>query len=240
MSYGQNLPNGLQATKTITGAPFTGQVNTYLIQSGYGNNIFRGDPVVIGGAAAGSDATQQGYVISLYDYNASVAHTSGVLYKQGASLGVFDGCSFTTPTSVNPIDPASPGRSFWPAGTVTLGTMPAIANIIDDPNVVFNIQTNGVTGIKQSNMGCTAPVAFTFNATTGIVTGNLATGESSVALDQANLNVSSASTPWNLKLLRFVGDPRNIPATVAVNSPYNNVEVIINNHFYASRPPAAQ
>lgn len=238
MSYGQNLPNGLQATKTITGAPFTGQVNTYLIKSGYGNNIFRNDPVVIGGGAGGSDATQQGYVISLYDYNASVAHTSGTNFRLGASLGVFDGCSFTTPTSVNPIDPASPGRSFWPAGTVTLGTMPAIANIIDDPNVVFNIQTNGVTGIQQANMGCTAPVVFTL--TTGIVQGNTNTGESTVALDQSNLVTNGASTNYNLKLLRFVADPRNIPATATVNSPYNNVEVIINNHFYASRPPAAQ
>jgi hypothetical protein len=46
MSYGQNGPWGLRATKTLTSATYTGQTNPYLIASGYANNIFVGDPVV--------------------------------------------------------------------------------------------------------------------------------------------------------------------------------------------------
>lgn len=241
MSYGQNQPWGLFALKTLTGAPFNGQVNSYLIKSGYLNNIFRGDPVVIGGgsiAAPGSDLTLQGYVISLYDY-----HTTGIAggktgFQVGATLGVFDGCSFTTTTAVNPIDPASPGRAFWPAGTATLGAIPAVANVIDDPNVVFDVQTNSAAGLQQSMMGCIAPVAFANTA--GVIQGNFNTGVSAVTLDQANINTDGdTANNYNLKIIRFDADPRNIPATPTRSSPYNNVEVIINNHFYATRPTGA-
>lgn len=215
MSYGQNLPWGLQATKTLGSATWNGQTNPYFILPGTQvgspvNSIFRGDPVVL---------NAEGYIVSLYDVGL-------IPYPNTPILGVFDGCSYVTPTSVNPIDPASPGRPFWPAGTQTLNNQLVTAFIIDDPNTVYNIQTNSSVGLTQTNIGQTAPVAWTL--TGGLVDGNTNTGISKVSIDQANAGTSST---LNLKILRLVQRGDNTSGL-----PYNNAEVIIQNHFYASRP----
>jgi len=211
MSYGQNLAWGLQATKTLTGAPWNGQVNPYFIDPTPGQttqSIFRGDPVVM---------TATGYITSLYQAGAPT--TTPI-------LGVFDGCEYITPTSTNPIDPASPGRPYWPAGTITLNNVPATAFVIDDPNVIFNVQTSQAPGLTQGNMGNTAPVAF--NVTAGLVNGNTNTGISLVTIDQANLGTAA---DLNLKIIRLVPYIGNVSGLQ-----YNNAEVIIQNHFFCSRP----
>ena len=48
MAYGVNNAWGLQAIKTINGATWNGQTSTYFIESGYVNNIFKGDLVYLG------------------------------------------------------------------------------------------------------------------------------------------------------------------------------------------------
>lgn len=214
MSYGQNLPWGLQATKSLGASTWNGQTNPYFIAPGTTvgapvNSIFRGDPVVL---------NTQGYVVSLYDVGAGFTTTP--------ILGVFDGCSYITPTATNPIDPASPGRPFWPVGTQTLNNIPATAFIIDDPNTIFNVQTNGNPGLGQTNVGQTAPVAW--NVSGGLVQGNTSTGISNVSLDQS---AAGTGATLNLKIIRLVQRGDNIP-----DAPYNNAEVIIQNHFYCSRP----
>ena len=99
MSYGQNQPWGLVAVKTTTGAPWNGQTSPYLIKSGYVNNIFKGDLVYL---------ADDGYIHNLSDLQ--VAN-----YPTAQAIGVFNGCSFVTSTATNPIDPASPGRPYWPS-----------------------------------------------------------------------------------------------------------------------------
>lgn len=234
MSYGTNKPWGLQATKTLNGASWNGQVNPYLIRSGYANNIFRGDPVIIGGENEGN--ANLGYVCSLYDFS-GVNQNNNTNYRTAAVLGVFDGCEFTYPTATNNIDPASPGKQSWVAGTVTFGSLPATAYIIDDPSVVFNVQTNGDPGISQSAIGGVAPVVFPLVAVTGgVVDGDTFNGTSKVSLNQGQLKTAADNAlNMNLKILRLVADKRNFDA-----QPFNNVEVIIQNHFYCSRPLNAQ
>ena len=61
MSYGQNQPWGLQATKTLTAATWSGQTNPYFVDPTTGNtatSIFRGDPVVM---------NQNGFIVSLFE-----------------------------------------------------------------------------------------------------------------------------------------------------------------------------
>lgn len=207
MSYGSNQPWGLQATRTITGATWNGAVNTYLIPSGYAQNIFRGDLVAI---------TNTGYIVNLAD-------VAG--FGDKAAVGVFNGCSYVTPTSVNPIDPASPGRPFWPSGTNTLNAVPAVAYVIDDPMVVYNVQTNNAAGLAQSNMLQNFSVAYTLSG--GQVQGNVQTGVSVVTLDQGT---AAANAALNLITLRLVPYPNNLAGI-----PYNNAEVLISNHQYCQR-----
>lgn len=212
MSYGQNQPWGLQAIKTITGATWNGQTSPYLIQSGYVNNIFKGDLVYLG---------EDGYIHSITD--AGIA----LQYQTYQAIGVFNGCSFRTSTATNPIDPSSPGRSYWPGGTVTFNNQDATCDIIDDPNVIFNIQSD-LGGVPFNAQGATASVVAPFVGATRVVSGNFNTGASSMVLGSSTINVNAPAA--NLRILRFVATPGNLPGI-----PFNNVEVLIQNHSFMQR-----
>ncbi len=224
MSYGQNLPWGLQPTRSLGASTWNGQTNPYFIQSGYNNNIFKGDPVVIAGTAD-AGGTQTGYIISIYDVN-------GNTYTAAPTFGVFDGCSFITPTATNPIDPASPGRQYWPAGTQTLNGVPAVANIVDDPNTVFNVQS-GNPGVAQTDVGATYDYSIPVSGG-GIVQGNTNTGTSRVLL--SNTALRGAGTDVNNALVIAIAPSPPNPTLVPLATPqYNNVEVLIQNHQYIRR-----
>lgn len=212
MSYGQNQPWGLVAVKTTTGATWNGQTSPYLIKSGYASNIFKGDLVYLGA---------DGYIHNLFDLQADPLKTA-------PAIGVFNGCSYITSTSTNPIDPASPGRTYWPAGTITLNAQDATCDIIDDPNVIFNVQSNA-PGIPFNAQGSTASVVYTpFNGSTTNPSGNFQTGQSTMYVNAAGFNTGANQ---NLRILRFVNTPGNTPG-----SAYNNVEVLIQNHQFVTRP----
>jgi hypothetical protein len=210
MSYGQNLPWGMQAVRSLTSASYNSQGNQYIISPNATNSIFRGDLVRI-------DA--DGYVTSIYDVGGGFTTT--------ASVGVFNGCSYVTPTANNPIDPASPGRPFWPVGTVLAPNTQATAFVLDDPNIIYNIQTNSANGLTQTNIGQVAAVSF--QTANNLVIGNTNTGVSLMSLDQATAAVGNPTL--NLKILRLIPNPDG-----STNIGYNNAEVIIQNHFYCSRP----
>jgi hypothetical protein len=215
MSYGQNQPWGLQAIKTTNGSTWNGQTSSYLIQSGYAFNIFKGDLVFIG---------NDGYIHNLGELGNTTLQTR-------QSLGVFNGCSFQTSVATNPIDPASPGRSYWPAGTVTFNNIDATCDIIDDPSVIFNIQSDSL-GVPFNAQGATAAVTYSFVTGTN-PSGNTNTGASNVVLNTGTIGNNN----FNLKILRFVPVSGNLPVGNGTNRvPYNNVEVIIQNHTFATRP----
>lgn len=216
MSYGQNQAWGLQAIKTINGASWNGQTSSYLISSGYANNIFKGDLVYLGA---------DGYIHNLSDLQAGS-------YPTAQALGVFNGCSFQTTVATNPIDPASPGRPYWPGGTVTLNSQDATCDIIDDPNVIFNIQADS-GGVPFSAQGGTASVAYTYvTGSTTNPTGNTLTGTSLVVLNTTSIGTAAN---LNLRILRFVPVSGNV-STASSTVPYNNVEVLIQNHSFTQRP----
>ena len=215
MSYGQNQPWGLQAVKTTNGSTWNGQTSQYLIQSGYAFNIFKGDLVFLG---------NDGYI-----HNLGELGNNPLQARQ--SLGVFNGCSFQTSVATNPIDPASPGRSYWPAGTATFNSIDATCDIIDDPSVIYNIQSDAA-GVPFNAQGSTAAVTYSFITGTN-PSGNTNTGSSNVVLNTGTIGANN----FNLKILRFVPVSGNVPVGNGTNRvPYNNVEVIIQNHTFASRP----
>ena len=217
MSYGQNLPWGLQAIKTTTGAIYNGQTEQYFIQSGYAFNIFRGDLVFLG---------SDGFIHNL-------AELGNVALANKQSFGVFNGCSFTVPTSVNAIDPSSPGRAFWPAGTVIPSGLYGTCDIIVDPSIVYNVQVDS-SGLRWEDQGATASVAYTYISGNN-PNGNTTTGQSSLVLAGATAGTDPL---LNVRILRFVPDTTNpIPLPGAGPSPFVNVEVVIQNHSLVQRAP---
>lgn len=173
MASYQNAPTGLQAVQNITAAPWNGQLpGIFRIQSGYPYNIFKGDPVGISQTPNGG-----GYIVSMADPAASAG--SGIPVS-----GVFNGCSYQTTVAQNPIDPASPGRIYWPGGQVTLANQDAIAQVIIDYNVIYSIQT-GSTGANFSNVSLAFKVDWNNGNPIGSapgLTGNPITGISNAFL----------------------------------------------------------
>lgn len=221
MSYGQNQPAGLVPVNTTTSAIYNSQNREYWIKSGYPFSIFRGDLVYV---------SNDGFIHALAEL-VNVA-TWGIR----PMLGVFNGCSYAQPVSQNPTDFASPARPYWPAGTiVTNSAFGAPASLIDDPAVVYTIQTNsvGLSWAQQEQVGAVGfPAGFQ---------GNTTNGQSAMFLDGSTVptdGTGAYAQNGNLKVIGFdptVGNP--IPLPGGGKSPFVNAYVIIQNHLNLQRAP---
>lgn len=135
MAYGVNAPFGLRPVASINGGDWTEKTNSYNIYTSadgattYNASIFTGDPVVW------NPTLVQAGTISVYLPARGVA-TPGT-YSALPLLGVFMGCNYTDRTTGLAIQ--SP---YWPASTQVKAGTPIIANVIDDPNVVYDIQVS--------------------------------------------------------------------------------------------------
>lgn len=230
MSYGSNAPQGLAPVNTVANATWNGAVSPYLLASGYAQNVFKGDPVFLTGAADTAFAFGSGYVASLYSRNMNT-------YNIHPTLGSADGFSFAVPPSVQPIDNASRGRSYWAANTVTIGGVPAVASLINDPNVIYEIQTTSTNGEGATQALCGFFAQFLFSVTGGLVDGNLYTGQSMVALaiDASGGNAPSNATPtYNFFINNLSNNPKNVSGVQ-----YNNVQGLIANHYFRVMPSNA-
>lgn len=192
MSYGTNAPQGLQPRFYLSGANWNGALSEYQIVSGYATNLFSGDPVYCGNGA---------------NDGAIVIATAG---DGNPLLGVFMGCKYINSAGVQVYSP------YWPASTATQGAVNATAFVVDDPNVIFDIQTAATpVGIAQSNI-------FS-NGNLSAGAGSTITGQSAWVLN-ATLNTTAT---FQVKLLRLTPVPTNVASAA-----YNNVCVLINNHFF--------
>ena len=221
-------PQGLQANGSITCSLYNGQIRPYLIKSGYNQNIFSGDPVIIAGEAdASGDYT--GYLISAYDAGAG----DGAATPTTPILGVFQGCSYIQPSYANPVDPASPGRPFWPAGTVTVNNVPAVAFVIVDPNVVYRVLCDSPTGVSQEYIGQT--VSFKWTAEAGIVQGDMMRGSSLVALNAPPTGAGADANAYIDSVIPT--DPNTMmPSAISPNgSPYNYLNILLQNPQFCKR-----
>ena len=166
-------PYGLRPINEVSGTPYAGATRKLPIASGYGTNIFYGSVVVI--AADGT--------IQLMTDIGSQADQFPV-----GTIGVFMGCSYTDATMgfVN--------RQSWPANQVAND---ALAFIVDDPNVAFQVQADGA--VAQAALGRNAPLANVQSTTTG----STLTGNSNVALDATVASTSGIA----FRIVDFVNAP---------------------------------
>jgi hypothetical protein len=177
---------GLRPVRKIDGSPFINAQNRYRIASNYGTAIFQGDLVI---------AVNDGTIARHTANNASPV------------IGVFNGVFYTDPTTQKPTF-----KNYYPGSIVASDI---IANVIDDPNVVYKIDSDGAFAV--------ADIFKNFSVTN--VTGNTQTGISKVQLDYS---VSGTTGTFVVQAIDISQDPDNDEAGAA----NGDILVRINNHFY--------
>jgi hypothetical protein len=126
-----------------------------------------------------------------------------------AALGVFNGCNYIDPTTGKPI-----WKNFYP-GSVNITQGIISADVLDDPNQLFIIQSDG--DIEKADIGKNADVIGTGGSST--------TGVSTMELNNATIADTAA---LNLKIVGLYNQPGNSFGVNAV------VVVKINEHLYGS------
>jgi hypothetical protein len=155
-----NAPRGLIPLRHNGGGLV--RTNRYEIASGLAANIFRGDPVKPTGT----------------NNRITVAAAGDRLQ------GVAHGFEWTD------VNGAPRFEKFWPTGTtVKTGTL-AYAHVYDDPNIVYEIQTNGTGAVADT--GACADVTMA-------TAGSTITGQSGAQIDQTTVGAIA-----QLKLIKPV------------------------------------
>jgi hypothetical protein len=109
-------------------------------------------------------------------------------------------------------------RQYWPTGTVASD---ALAFIVDDPDVAFQVQADAT--MAQATLGMNAPLA----AVQSTSTGSTATGNSNVALDAT----TAATSGIAFRVVDFIDAPGS-----EVGDAFTDVVVKFNpgSHSYTS------
>ena len=166
-------PYGLRAVNHLGGTPYAGSTRMYPIASGTAINIYYGSVVNVLGT---------GFLTA----NLTVG-TAAAPFVAG-TVGVFVGCTYTDPGSNQVVF-----RQNWPTGTVTAD---AVAYVIDDPAVIFQVQANGAVTAAALGSCCSILAQTT-------ATGNLTSGNSTTAVNAATLSVTQDA----FKIVDFVDSP---------------------------------
>jgi hypothetical protein len=169
---------GLRPLKSLSGGGHPAKLSSYTIASAYNTDLFKGDPVEMTGT--GKNIQQ-----------AAAANADNI----GVFMGVDYPASDGTPTF---------GR-YWPADTVTKGSVAARAKVHDDPNTIFTIQCESGTDFTQAMVGQGCDWVFTH-------TGDTATGLSGAEADISAL----ATTNKSLRIMGLYNDPENVVGEHAV------------------------
>lgn len=161
-------PYGARPIGTLSAnGSFSGKVRHIKIASGYAANIYTGDFVKL--VSAGTIEKDTG--------TASMT-----------PVGIFMGCAYTDPTSKQ-----LTFNQRWPTGTVAAD---AVGYVIDDPDVLFQIQSNGT--LAQTALGNNSAVIQT-------------AGSDSIGQSKNAISSSSATTATlPLRIIDFVSGPDSV------------------------------
>ena len=166
-------PYGLRAVNHLGGTPYAGSTRMYPIASATAINIYYGSVVNVLGT---------GFLTA----NLTVG-TAAAPFVAG-TVGIFVGCTYTDPGSNQVVF-----RQNWPTGTVTAD---AVAYVVDDPAVIFQVQANGAVTAAALGSCCSILAQTT-------ATGNLASGNSTTAVNSATISVNQDA----FKIVDFVDSP---------------------------------
>ena len=195
-------PYGLKPVNELGGLPYAGSTRSFLIDpAGTASNIYNGSPVYVNAdgylavaTATGADATTNGFPVG-------TANTGIV--------GVFVGCQYIN----------AQGQviyaQYYPTGTTGVVN----AYVVDDPNVVFQVQSAG--SVTQAALG-----ANLFFSTGAVATGSTTTGNSTASV------VAGSSAVTTTAAFRVVGFP-NMVGFSQVGDAYTDVFVKINPGYHS-------
>jgi hypothetical protein len=148
-------PYGLRPVNRVDGLPYAGAVQEFLINpAGVNTNIFNGSIVAL---------NTDGYIV-LMTADGSDGTTNAF---PAGTIGVFVGCEFVNAQG------QVVHSQFYPAGTTGVVKV----KVVTDPDVVFQAQLDDEGG--QAVLGANTFLA----AVQSTSTGNVQTGNSTVALD---------------------------------------------------------
>ena len=184
----QDSPFGLRPVRMVNGSPFSNQQNRYRIAANYNTSIFQGDLVkaVTGGGIERVAAADGGLV-----------------------LGVFNGCTYTDPTSGK-----QKWSNYYPAST---NASDIIAFVVDAPDTVFEVQADAAF-----------PVADLFGNFD--IVDNSPVGDTTSGISNMEVSVVTGATTATLPLKAI--DVSQDPLNSDVATANTNVLVIINNHLF--------
>jgi hypothetical protein len=165
------------------------QQNRYRIAANYNTSIFQGDLVAMV-TGGGIERVAAG--------------------GSGFILGVFNGCEYTDPSTGKPRF-----SNHYPASTNAADIM---ANVIDDPNAVFEVQADAAFPV--------ADLAGNYDILA--TAGDTVSGSSRIELEVGTADSTVATLP--LKAIDISQDPENSD----VSSANANVIVKINNHLFSA------
>lgn len=194
-------PYGLRPVNQLGGTPYAGATRTYLIDpAGTASNIYNGSPVYVNSSGYLAVATATGADATTNGFPTGTANTGIV--------GVFVGCSYYNAQGQLIFS------QYYPTGVTGV----IQASVVDDPNVVFQVQSAGT--VTQAAVG--ANVFFTTGA---VSTGSTTTGNSTASV------VAGASAVTTTAAFRVVGFP-NVQGFSVVGDAYTDVYVKINPGYH--------
>jgi len=165
-------PYGARPIGTLSASgSFTGKVRHLPIITTYGTQISYGDFVKL--VASGNIEKDTGTATL-------------------AAVGIFMGCAYTDPTTKQ-----KTFSQFWPASNAATDAM---AYVLDDPNVVFQMQADDGTALYTTDRGLNAAVVVTAGSST--------LGHSKNSLDRSSTD-TTLTLP--LRILDFVDGPHSLP-----------------------------
>lgn len=173
-------PYGLKPVNEIGGLPYAGSTRTFLIDpAGTASSIYYGSPVYVNAdgylavaTATGADATTNGFPTG--------SANTGI-------VGVFVGCSYVN----------AQGQQIWGQYYPTGVTGVVTAMVVDDPNVVFQVQSAGT--VTQAALG-----ANVFFSTGAVATGSTTTGNSTASVVAGS---SAVTTTAAFRVIGFASGP---------------------------------
>ena len=195
-----NAPYGLKPINLIGGQVFAGATRQIPIASGSGTSIFYGDVVRL--------------------------NTGGTLSRVSTTdsatdaVGIFLGCSFTNPTTKQPLQ-----QQYYPSGTVASDI---VAYVCDDPDALFKVavlsSSTAIGGLTQTDVGNNVAIYTTAGSTTS--------GDSNEGVRNAT---SDSVTTLPFRIIA------GVPETVNASGSFTEVIVKFNFgvHTYYSATPVA-
>ena len=194
-------PYGLRAVNQLGGTPYAGATRTYLIDpAGTASNIYNGSPVYVTSSGYLAVATATGADATTNGFPTGTANTGIV--------GVFVGCSYYNAQGQLIFS------QYYPTGVTGV----IQASVVDDPNVVFQVQSAGT--VAQTAVG-----ANLFFSTGAVATGSTTTGNSTASV------VAGASAVATSAAFRVVGFP-NVQGFSVVGDAFTDVYVKINPGYH--------